>query len=146
MSKAYVAGPFRRFVNRMMTSAVNRGKGPKEAYLPTVTGRKTGQPHTTPVSLVIADGVRWLVCPYGEVNWVRNVRAGGQVTLSRGRSSEAVSAVEIGSEDAAPVLKQYLTENRVAVGSWFDAKPGSPLPDFAAEAGRHPVFRLEPKA
>jgi hypothetical protein len=47
---------------------------------------------------------RWLVAPYGAVNWVRNARAVGQVTLTRGRRSETVRIVELGPEDSAPVL------------------------------------------
>ncbi len=43
--------------------------------LPTVPGRKSGVPRTTPVALGERDGRRWLVSPYGEVDWVRNLRA-----------------------------------------------------------------------
>src|SRR5690348_14341562 len=57
----------------------------------TVRGRKSGLPHTVPVLLVEQDGRRFLVAPYGVVQWVRNVRAAGTATLTRGRRSETIS-------------------------------------------------------
>jgi hypothetical protein len=53
--------------------------------------------YSTPViTLVEADGIRRLVAPSGEVRWVRNTRAAGQLTLRRGRDSETVAMVEVG--------------------------------------------------
>ena len=49
------------------------------------------------------------MAPYGEVAWVRNARAAGEVTLSRVRRSETVALVELGPEEAAPLLKQSVT-------------------------------------
>ena len=53
----------------------------------TVRGRKSGQPRTVPVLLVEHDGHSFLVAPYGVVQWVRNIRAAGTATLTRGRHS-----------------------------------------------------------
>ncbi|HEV2656481.1 MAG TPA: nitroreductase/quinone reductase family protein, partial [Ktedonobacteraceae bacterium] len=50
----------------------------------TVRGRKSGQPHMVPVLLVEQGGERWLVAPYGVVQWVRNLRAARMATLTRG--------------------------------------------------------------
>jgi hypothetical protein len=91
--------------------------------------------------LLIENGQRWLVAPYGEVGWVRNARAAGEVEISRGGRSEKLRIQEVASERAAPVLKQYLKSVPVA-RPFFDVKPGSPLDDFVTEASRHPVFRL----
>jgi deazaflavin-dependent oxidoreductase (nitroreductase family) len=107
-----------------------------------VRGRKSGQPYSTPVTLVEENGQRWLVAPYGEVGWVRNARAAGIITLSRGRKYESVSIVELPPEDAAPVLKEYLAQAPV-VRPFFDVTPKSELADFVAEAPRHPVFRIK---
>jgi hypothetical protein len=84
---------------------------------------------------------RWLVAPYGAVDWVRNARVAGQVTLSQGHQSETVHLTELGPEESAPVLKLYLTRTPI-VQPYFDAKPTSPLEDFVAEAPKHPVFRI----
>jgi hypothetical protein len=92
--------------------------------------------------LVENDGQRWLVAPYGEVGWVKNARAACEVILTRGRRSETVKVVELPADEAAPVLKQYLTHIPV-VRPFFDVTPRSSLQDFAAEAPRHPVFRIQ---
>jgi hypothetical protein len=87
-------------------------------------------------------GERWLVAPYGEVSWVRNARAAKQVTLLRRRRFDTVRIVELAAEDAAPVLKKYLAQVPV-VRPFFDVTPNSNLPEFVAEASRHPVFRVQ---
>lgn len=132
----------RRLVNRAITALLRLGLLPKPNYLLTVRGRKSGQPHTTPVSLVEHDDQRWIVAPYGAVNWVRNARAAGRVQLSRGRHREEVRVTELGPEESAPILKEYLTAVRVT-RPFFDVTPDSPLEAFAAEAPRHPVFRVD---
>jgi deazaflavin-dependent oxidoreductase (nitroreductase family) len=110
-------------------------------YLLTVRGRRTGARDSTPVTLVEQSTNHWLVAPYGEVSWVRNARAAGQVTLSRGRRSETVAIVELRPAEAAPVLQQYVTEVPIT-RPFFDAKPDSPVEAFVAEAPGHPVFRI----
>ncbi len=40
-------------------------------WLLSVRGRKTGKTYTVPVAPLTWEGKRWLVAPYGEVNWVR---------------------------------------------------------------------------
>jgi hypothetical protein len=97
------------------------------------------------VLLVEQDGERWLVAPYGLVQWVRNIRAAGTATLTRGRHSEAIFVTELEAREAAPVLKQYLLLPVAAgVRSYFDATKDSPLEAFEREAARHPVFRITP--
>jgi hypothetical protein len=92
--------------------------------------------------ILVEDGERWLVAPYGEVSWVLNARAAGQATLSRGRHREEIKVSEVGPKESAPVLREYLRQVSV-VRPFFDVTPDSPLEPFVAEAGRHPVFRIE---
>jgi hypothetical protein len=73
--------------------------------------------------------------------WVRNARTAGRVTLSRGRHTESVAIAERGPDEAAPVLKQDVTEIPIT-RPFFDAEPDAPLEAFVAEAHRHPVFRI----
>jgi deazaflavin-dependent oxidoreductase (nitroreductase family) len=108
----------------------------------TVRGRKSGQPHTVPVVLVEQDGQRWLVAPYGVVQWVRNIRVAGTATLARGRRSETILVTELPAQEAAPVLKQYLSHVSGGVRSYFDARKDSPVEAFEREASRHPVFQI----
>jgi deazaflavin-dependent oxidoreductase (nitroreductase family) len=118
------------------------GSGPDRTYLLTVPGHRSGALRSTPVTLVEEGGRRWLVAPYGEVAWVRNVRAAGKATLSRGGHTDEIALREVGTDEAAPVLKLYVT--RVPITRpYFDVRPGSDLDAFRAEAPRHPVFAIE---
>jgi len=142
MAQAYRLGLWRRLINWMIVVLLRLGVSPPHTYLLTVPGRKSGQPYSTPVTLVEEAGERWLVAPYGEVGWVRNARAAEQVSLTRGRRFENVRILELSADDAAPVLKKYLTQVPV-VRPFFDVTPKSNLRDFVAEASRHPVFRIQ---
>ena len=127
--------------NALITTLLRAGVKLGTTSLLTVRGRKSGQPHTVPVTLVEQDGQRWLVAPYGVVQWVRNVRATGTASLTRGRRAEAISVTELPAGEAAPVLKQYLLQVRV-VRPYFDVTKDSPLEAFEREAPRHPVFQI----
>ena len=115
------------------------GIGP--ACLLSTRGAKTGRQRTTPVIPVERDGKRWLVAPYGAVAWVHNARAGGQVTIHRGRDTREYAVREVRPDEAAPILKSYIAIAR-ATQPYFDARTDSPVEDFLAEADRHPVFEL----
>ncbi|MGH2344078.1 MAG: nitroreductase family deazaflavin-dependent oxidoreductase [Chloroflexota bacterium] len=142
MARTFHLSTADRLNNWIFKGMLRLGIAPKGTYLLTVPGRRSGMPHSTPV-IVVEHGVqRWLVAPYGAVNWVRNARAAGQVTLSRGHRSESVTVVELGPEESAPILKEYVQRIRVA-RPYFDAVPQAPLEAFAAEAARHPVFRVQ---
>ena len=82
------------------------------------------------------------MAPYGETAWVRNVRAAGEVELRRAGTAERCLAREATADEAVPVLRSYLRQLRLVVGSYFDVTPSSPDAAFAAEAPRHPVFLL----
>jgi deazaflavin-dependent oxidoreductase (nitroreductase family) len=141
MATAYRLTPVRRGLNVLVRALLRAGLAPPRTYLLTVAGRRTGQPRSTPVTLVEAEGQRWLVAPYGDVEWVRNARAAGRVTLSRGRRRETVSLQELGPTESAPILRRYAREVPVTRPS-FDARPEAPVEAFTAEAARHPVFRI----
>ncbi len=132
----------RRVLNRIVLLWIRLGLPPSKYHILTVKGRRSGKPHSTPVSVVVNDGQRCLVAPYGPRNWVKNARVAGQVTLSRGGHSEVLDVEE--EHDPArcsSLLKTYLDREPIT-RRFFDAKPGAPIEAFAAEAHRHPVFRL----
>jgi deazaflavin-dependent oxidoreductase (nitroreductase family) len=63
--------------------------------LVTIRGRKSGLPRTAAIAVVEASGRRWVWAPWGEVHWVRNLRAAGVATITvRGRKEE-VRAIEL---------------------------------------------------
>ena len=141
MAARYRRGLARRAINVLVSMLLPVGLGPRSTYLLSVTGRRSGVPRSTPVTLVEEGGSRWLVAPYGEVAWVRNLRAAGKATLSRGARAEAVTVREVTAEEAAPVLKMYVA--RVPITRpYFDVTPESDLGAFRAEAPRHPVFAI----
>jgi hypothetical protein len=84
---------------------------------------------------------RWLVAAYGVTNWVHNARAAGEVQIARGRCRETLRVAEVTPEDSVPVLRQYLREVPIT-RAYFDVTADSTDEQFAAEASRHPVFRL----
>jgi deazaflavin-dependent oxidoreductase (nitroreductase family) len=141
MADTYQLWEGRRLLNALVRVAVRLGVAPKRFYLLTVRGRKSGRLYSIPIIVLTRGGERWLIAPYGERAWVRNARAAGRVTLSRGRQRETLAVREVGPEDAAPILKQYLGQTPIT-RRFFDVTPQAPLADFAREAPRHPVFRL----
>jgi hypothetical protein len=90
---------------------------------------------------VIDDDGRWLVAPYGEREWVRNARVAGEVDLTRAGRTARHRIEEVGPAEAAPILRENLRTTSI-VKPYFDADVDAPLEAFAAEADRHPVFRL----
>jgi deazaflavin-dependent oxidoreductase (nitroreductase family) len=140
MAKSYHLGRTRRLVNTVMAPLARRGLAGRHTYILTVPGRKTGRSYSTPV-ILIEDGGRWLVAPYGDVGWVLNARAAGAVQLARAGRSERFVLEEVGAAEAAPVLQRYLKRVPV-VRPFFDVRPESAIAEFEAEAPRHPVFRL----
>jgi deazaflavin-dependent oxidoreductase (nitroreductase family) len=143
MAKRYRLGVGRRLVNAVMRALLRVGIAPPRTYLLVVPGRRTGALYTTPVTLVEEAGERWLVAPYGEVSWVRNVRAARRVTLRRGGHRETLQVVELAPREAAGVLRTYLRQVPIT-RPFFDVTVESPEKDFIAEAPRHPVFHLRP--
>ncbi|HST04139.1 MAG TPA: nitroreductase family deazaflavin-dependent oxidoreductase [Chloroflexia bacterium] len=65
--------------------------------LVTIRGRKSGLPRTTPLAVIEVSGRRWVWAPWGEVQWVRNLRSAGRATIATRRASRAeeVRATEL---------------------------------------------------
>ena len=141
MAATFRQTPLRQLGNLLITPLARLGLAGKRTHILTVRGRKSGRRYSTPVQLVIDDGARWLVAPYGEREWVKNARAAGEVDLTRAGRTRRHRIEEVGADEAAPVLREYLRTTPV-VTSFFDAEADAPLDAFAAEADRHPVFRL----
>jgi deazaflavin-dependent oxidoreductase (nitroreductase family) len=141
MAKTYKVSFATRMSNSLLTTLLRAGVNMGTMSLLTVRGRKSGQPHSVPVTLIIQDNQRWLVAPYGVVQWVRNLRAAGTATLTHGRRSETISVTELPAREAAPILKQYLLQVAV-VRPYFDVTVDSPLEAFEREAPRHTVFHI----
>jgi deazaflavin-dependent oxidoreductase (nitroreductase family) len=89
--------------------------------LVTIRGRKSGQPRTAAIAVIEVAGKRWVWAPWGEVNWVRNLRAAGRATINeRGRTLE-VSATELDSGQRVVFFRDVLAPlaRRIPFGYWF---------------------------
>jgi deazaflavin-dependent oxidoreductase (nitroreductase family) len=119
------------------------GKGP---MVLTVTGRKSGEPRSTPITPMHVDGKRYVVGGFPGADWVRNAQANPEATLTQGRRSERVRMVEMPLDEARPLLRQFPT--LVPSGVSFMKKSGlitdGAPEEFEALAGRCAVFRFDP--
>ncbi len=117
------------------------GPGNTPICLLTVRGRKSGQPRTTPIVILERDGRRYLVAPYGLVDWVRNLRAAKEAILTRGGRSEAVNAIELPPKEAALFLREEIRAG-LPFGKYYGVTARSSLEEFERTAVSHPVFLL----
>lgn len=153
MSNAHALGTPRapslvHLVNPLIRRLLGIGLPFGPNVLLTVVGRTSGVPRTFPVAILELDGRRYVQSPFGEVNWVRNLRADGAALVSRGDSSESVEAVELTPEAAGPVLRDALAPylrwriGAFVIGRYFHVRPDSPIEDYVAVARQHPMFEL----
>src|SRR6266545_736678 len=99
----------------------------------TVRGRKSGLARSTPVAVAEIAGRLWLVAPWGEVDWVRNLRAAGRATIRTGRRREEVTAIELARAERVEfyrsVLNPYLRAHPFArwIVRHLDGIPEEPV-------------------
>ena len=135
---------FNPIARRLMRLGVPLGPN----ALLSVRGRKSGVLRTTPVARIKVDGRTWIVGTFGEVNWVRNLRAEGEGILTVGRRRETMRAVELSRAETetffAEVLGPYV--RRLPLGRWLLGsvlQARDILEDPHAAAERCPVFELD---
>jgi deazaflavin-dependent oxidoreductase (nitroreductase family) len=107
----------------------------------TVQGRSSGRPQATPVSPVTCGGHRWLVAGWADADWVKNLRASGWATLTKGTRVERIRTIEVPPEQGALALRAFVQE-RGGGRYAFGLGPDAPLETFVREAERHPVFQI----
>ncbi|MEU4518063.1 nitroreductase family deazaflavin-dependent oxidoreductase [Amycolatopsis sp. NPDC024027] len=109
----------------------------------TVVGRKSGEPRSVPVNLLTIDGVRYLVAPRGETQWVRNLRAAGQGTLRVGRRVETFTFRELAHDEKPGILRAYLKRWKFEVGVFFDGVDAKASDEKLREiAPGYPIFEI----
>lgn len=150
MAKTFQDNFATRLYNSLVTRLLHAGMPMGPMILLTVRGRKSGVPRTTPVALLAQDGKRYVSSPYGDVNWVQNLRAAGKARLAHGRRVETVTVSELGTKEAAAVLKRTMSAGGFAsfflssvLKSYYNVTPRSSLEEFEREAPRHPTFLLQ---
>ena len=109
-----------------------------------VRGRKSGEWRTTPVNPLRIDGVRYLVAPRGNTQWVRNLRVTGTGELRIGGKAEAFRATEVADDDKPAILRAYLKRWKFEVGVFFDGvNARAPEEKLREIAPGYPIFRIE---
>jgi deazaflavin-dependent oxidoreductase (nitroreductase family) len=112
-----------------------------------VKGRKSGTWRSTPVNPLRIDGVRYLVAPRGNTQWVRNMRVVGGGELRIGRKTEPFTGAEVADDDKPAILRAYLKRWKFEVGVFFEGVDASAPEEKLREiAPRYPIFRIEPAA
>jgi deazaflavin-dependent oxidoreductase (nitroreductase family) len=139
--------PLNKVLIRMMKLGIPIS-GKEHPTVLTVPGRKTGKPRSTPITPMVVDGQRYVVEGFPGADWVKNVRAAKEVTLTQGRQSEQVRMVEMSLTEARPLLRVFPVQ--VPTGVEFMKKSGlvknAQPEEFEALAGRCAVFRFDPIA
>ncbi|MBX7454579.1 nitroreductase family deazaflavin-dependent oxidoreductase [Mycolicibacterium sp. 3033] len=132
-------------MNKVLMAATRIGLVKDGPMVLTVTGRKSGQPRSTPITPFEVDGRRYVVGGFPGADWVRNAQANPEAVLQKGKVREHVRMVELSAEDARPLLRQFPV--LVPTGVSFMRNAGlvtGPHPDeFEALAGRCAVFRFD---
>jgi deazaflavin-dependent oxidoreductase (nitroreductase family) len=130
--------------NRIVAALTRLGISVLGSRVLEVRGRSSGQWRRTPVNLLTHEGVRYLVAPRGETQWVRNLRASGEGRLCLGRRCEPFTALEVvDPQQKTAMLRAYLKRWKAEVGVFFEGVgPDASEQELRQIAPRHPVFRI----
>jgi deazaflavin-dependent oxidoreductase (nitroreductase family) len=150
-----------RLLNPVFSRYLGAGLPGGPNVLLTVRGRSSGRSRGVPVSMMQFGDRRFVQAAFGEVNWVRNLRASGQAVVTKGRHSDSVDAVELAPETAGAIMREVLAPNersrllRAVVGPttrppigvlhYFGVRVDETVDEHVADARRHPVFELLPR-
>jgi deazaflavin-dependent oxidoreductase (nitroreductase family) len=157
MAKQYRVNAFVRINNSIISSLLHLGISMGSFALLTVRGRKSGKPIETPIAIFVQEGKRYLITPYGVVNWVRNLRAaGGEATITRSRRTEKIHAIELEPVAAAPIFREAVRSGPPGIPAaifreyrylfvlpYLNVTANSSLEEFEREVLSHPVFLVQ---
>lgn len=113
----------------------------------TIRGRKSGLPRTTPVAIIAVSGRRWVWAPWGDVHWVRNLRAARRATITARRRKEEVTATELDPTQRVEFFRDILgpVARGIPFGVWFiRIADGVDLDHPLEAADGRSVFELHP--
>jgi deazaflavin-dependent oxidoreductase (nitroreductase family) len=147
-----------RAIGPLVRLMLRRGLPTGPNVLLFVRGRVSGRPYATPVAMWELGDRRFVQASFGEVNWVRNLRASGEAVIRRGSWSLAVHATELAPAEASRLMHDALAGFRrrrllrillgptvrppVAILQRYRLRIDERLEDYVAEARRHPLFEL----
>jgi deazaflavin-dependent oxidoreductase (nitroreductase family) len=131
----------------ILQSLLKRGVPLGVNGLLTIRGRTSGEPRTAAVAIIQAGGRRWVWAPWGDVHWVRNLRAAGRATLTYRRRSEEIAATELDAAQRVTFFRDVLAPfaRSIRGGTTFlRMLDGVDLDDPVGAADGRRVFELHP--
>jgi deazaflavin-dependent oxidoreductase (nitroreductase family) len=133
----------RRVVNPLVARLTRCGISLAGSRILEVRGRQSGEIRSNPVNVLTVGGIRYLVAPRGETQWVRNLRTAGAGSLRLGRKVEAFTADEVADDDKLAILRAYLKAWAWEVGKFFEGlRADATDEEMRAVAAGFPVFRV----
>jgi len=122
--------------------------------LVTIRGRKTGTPRTLAIAVPEIEGRRYVLGAYGDVQWVRNLRAAGEATVRIHGRVVPMTAHELDHDEAvgyfSTILPRYIASfpsfGRAFARILFGLVGSEVLDDPELAAKTRPVFQLTPRA
>ena len=136
-----------RFFGKMLKAMIAAGIPLGFNRLVTIRGRKSGQPRTAALAVVEVEGRRWVWAPWGDVQWVQNLRVAGQATVTERNKKIDMRSTELDPTQRIGFFRDVLgpLARGIPLGYWFiRAVDGVDLRDPVAAADGHPVFELQP--
>jgi deazaflavin-dependent oxidoreductase (nitroreductase family) len=115
----------------------------------TIRGRKSGVARTNPVAVIEYEGRRWVWCPWGDSQWVQNLRAAGEATITVGRHDIDVTATELDGTARVAFFRDVLqpVARSIPFGfAFIRLVDGVDLRDPVAAAAGRRVFELRPRS
>jgi deazaflavin-dependent oxidoreductase (nitroreductase family) len=138
-----------RIFSRILKSLITAGIPLGFNRLVTIRGRKSGLPRTAALAVLQIDGRRWVWAPWGDVQWVQNLRASGSATIAERHSHTEVRAIELDPTQRIAFFRDVIGPfaRSIPFGYLFiRIVDGVDLRDPVAAADGHPVFELHPVA
>ncbi|HEY6635824.1 MAG TPA: nitroreductase/quinone reductase family protein [Acidimicrobiia bacterium] len=139
MADTYEATAGKRLFSSFVGVLARLGVG--NFALLTTTGRRSGRSRTVTIAPISEGGIDYLVSPYGESAWVRNLRADPEAKLRRGRSHREGRMIE--ETGGHPGLVQRYYQREAFARRFMDVPADPTIDDFVAAASRFPVFRVQ---
>ena len=108
-----------------------------------VRGRKSGKCRGVVINLLTVDGMDYLVSPRGNTEWVRNVRAAGEIEIGPRWRPRPARVTEVPDDDKPELLRRYLQRWYWQVKGYVAGlTPDSSDDELRTAAPSFPVFSL----
>ena len=126
----------------------NMPMGPN--VLMTIRGRTTGEPRSAAVAIAEIDGHRYVIGAYGDVNWVKNLRAAGEADIKihghiekfRARELDHAAALTFFDSTLPTYIAHFPRLGRGFARVLFGSVAPEIFNDHALAATTRPVFEL----